>query len=70
MARYETVTKAERNRAVVATILEHPDWSTKEVGERFGITGVRVGAILKRAGYVYDRKQRRYKKSGPEAGQG
>ena len=60
MTRYATVTKTERNRAVVAMILEHPDWSTKEVGGVFGITGVRVGAILKRAGYTFDRKQRRY----------
>lgn len=48
MARYDSVKKTARNKAVVQYRRENPDLSLKEIGEVFSITAPRVHAILKR----------------------
>lgn len=46
--RYESITKTERNTAVINYQKENPDLSLKEIGEKFSITAQRVHQIIKR----------------------
>ena len=48
MAKYDSITKRERNRRILLFKEAHPELSLKEIGEVFRITGVRVWQILKR----------------------
>lgn len=48
MAKWDSVTKVERNRALVEYHNNHPELSLKEIGKVYEISAVRVWAIVKR----------------------
>lgn len=48
--RYDGLRKLARNRQLIKYRKENPGLSQKEVGQVFGISGVRVSQILKRDG--------------------
>lgn len=49
MAKYDSLRKLERNKALIAYRKAHPDASNKEIGEVFGISKGRVSQLLKGA---------------------
>jgi len=49
MAKYDRLRKLERNKALVEYATAHPELSLKEIGKIFGISAVRVWAILRKA---------------------
>ena len=46
MARYDSMRKIERNKALYEYVERHPDLSMKEVGEVFGVCTSRVSRLL------------------------
>jgi len=48
MPKYDSMRKIERNNNLLMFIHDHPDWSQKEVAEKFGISQPRVSQIVKR----------------------
>lgn len=48
MPRYDSVRKTERNNALIECANNHPELTLKEIGKIFGISAVRVWAILKK----------------------
>jgi predicted DNA-binding protein YlxM (UPF0122 family) len=46
MARYDSLRKQERNRLIVATHKEHPDYSLAEIAVIFGVTRQRIWQLI------------------------
>ena len=46
--KYASITKTERNEAVVKMHSEHPELAYQELAVEFGITKARIGQILNR----------------------
>ena len=46
--KYESITKVNRNKAVIEYRQAHPELSLEEVGKVFGVTKQRVHQICKR----------------------
>jgi len=48
MPKYDSNTKIERNKAIVEMVRRRPDFSLKEIGKIFGISGARIWLINKK----------------------
>ena len=48
MPKYDSNTKTSRNRDIVETVRKRPDYSLREIGKIFGISGARVWLINKK----------------------
>lgn len=56
MPRYDSVTKSQRNHEVLAFTQAHSNYSLKEIGRQFNLSGERVRQILKREKGASDAK--------------